>query len=98
MPDSTKKQVRELEIDAVSYSKIGHHSKAESTIKKALELKPRSNHLNHELAKIHLRAKQYEKALEILLTLSNKTKDREDGTYNEFIEIMKIQGQYLKKA
>jgi len=77
VPDSTKKQVRELELDAVSYSKIGHHSKAESTIKKALELKPRSNHLNHELAKIHLRSKQYEKALEILLTLSNKTKNRE---------------------
>ncbi|MED6306143.1 MAG: tetratricopeptide repeat protein, partial [Candidatus Thermoplasmatota archaeon] len=72
MPDSTEKQTRELTIDAISYSKIGHHSKAESTIKKALELNPSSNRLIHELAKIYLRLKQYEKALETLLPLSSK--------------------------
>ena len=68
--------MRELRIDAVSYSKIGHHSKAESTIRKALELDPDNNRLNHELAKIHLRSKRYEKALDILLILSDKTKNK----------------------
>ena len=76
MPDSTEKQVRELRIDAISYSKIGHHSKAESTIKKALELNPGSDRLIHELAKIHLRSEQHEKALDTLLPLSGKTKNK----------------------
>ena len=77
MTDEKQKHLRELRIDAASYSKLGNHSKAEATIKKALELDSSSNRLYHELAKIHLRSKQYGKSLDVLIPLSSKTLSKE---------------------
>ena len=54
MADKKRKHLRELRIDAASHSKLGNYSKAETTIKKALELDPSNNRLYHEMAKIHL--------------------------------------------
>ena len=76
MTEAKQKQLRELRIDAVSYSKLGNHSKAESTIKKALAIDSNDNRLNHELAKIYLRSKQYEKSLNVLNQLSSTTKSK----------------------
>ena len=76
MTDTKQKQLRELRIDAASYSKLGNHSKAESTIKKALALDSNDNRLNHELAKIYLRSKQYEKSLNVLKKLSTTKSKR----------------------
>ena len=59
MPISTDKQVIELKKDASSYLKLGDFSKAQKSIKKALELKPNSNNLVHELAKINLKSKNF---------------------------------------
>ena len=72
MSVSTDKQVLELKKDALSYSKLGDFSKAQKTIKKALELRPNSKNLVHELAKINLKSKNYELSLELLLELEDK--------------------------
>ena len=71
-----------LKKDALSYSKLGDFSKAQKTIKKALELKPNSKNLVHELAKINLKSKNYELSLELLLGLEDKVdkKSIESGT------------------
>ena len=72
MPISIDKQVLELKNDAASYSKLGDFSKAQKMIKKALELKPKSKNLAHELAKLNLKSKNYEVSLKILLDLEEK--------------------------
>ena len=77
MADTKLKHLRELRIDAASYSRLGNHSKAEATIKKALELDSGSSHLHHELAKIYLRSKQYDKSLDILNSISSKVSSKE---------------------
>ena len=59
MTEEKQKHLRELRIDAASYSKLGNHSRAEATIKKALELDNSSNRLKHELAKIYLKSNLY---------------------------------------
>jgi len=67
--ETTKSQIHELKVSAISYCKLEEYSKAEKAIRKALELKPNSNNLNHELAKILLKSKNYVSALEILIDL-----------------------------
>ena len=52
MTKSIESQIQSLKLEAVSYKKLEDYSKAESSILKALELKPEDNSLNHELAKI----------------------------------------------
>ena len=70
--ESSKGQLQELKAEAVSYCKLGNYTKAENRIKKALELKPDSKNLIHELAKIFLKSKNYSKALEILVKLESR--------------------------
>jgi len=70
--ETTKSQIHELKVEAISYCKLEEYSKAEKAIRKALELKPDSNNLNHELAKIFLKSKNYVSALEILINLEPK--------------------------
>ena len=60
MSISTDKQVIELKKDASSYLKLGDFFKAQKSIKKALELKPNSKNLVHELAKINLKSKNFD--------------------------------------
>ncbi len=77
MPESTKSQIHELKLAAISYSKLKDYKKAEKSIRKALELKPDSNNLNHELAKIFLRSEDYEQALKILHNLDYRIKKKD---------------------
>ena len=77
VPDDKQKHLRELRVDAASYSKLGNYSKAEATIKKALEIDSSSKLLNHELAKIYLKSKQYENSLVLLNQISSTTSARE---------------------
>ena len=77
MTEEKQKHLRELRIDAASYSKLGNHSRAEATIKKALELDNSSNRLKHELAKIYLKSKQYGKSLDLLKQLSSSASSKE---------------------
>lgn len=72
MSVSTDKQVLELKKDASSYLKLEDFSKAQKTIKKALELKPNSKSLIHELAKIDLKSKNFASSLELLLGLEDQ--------------------------
>ena len=74
VPESTNSQIHELKLAAISYSKLKDYKKAEKSIRKALELKPDSKNLNHELAKIFLRSKDYVQALKILHALDSKIK------------------------
>ena len=76
MSESTKSQILELKLNAISYSKLKDYKKAEKAIRKALELKPDSNNLNHELAKIYLKTKNYTQALDILYSLESKVKKK----------------------
>jgi len=75
--ESTKSQLQELKAEAVSYCKLGNYTKAENRIKKALELKPDSKNLIHELAKIFLKSKNYNKSLEILMKLEGRVNKKE---------------------
>ena len=77
MSESTKSQIYELKLAAISYSKLEDYKKAEKSIRKALELKSDSKNLNHELAKIFLRSKNYDKALKKLNNLESKIKKRD---------------------
>ena len=77
MPESTKSQIYELKLAAISYSKLKDYKKAEKSIRKALELKPDSKNLNHELAKIFLRSENFDKALKILHNLVSKVKKKD---------------------
>jgi tetratricopeptide (TPR) repeat protein len=79
---SIDKQIMGLKKDALSYSKLGDFSKAQKTIKKALELKPNSKNLVHELAKINLKSKNYELSLELLLGLEDKV-DKKSILYKD---------------
>ena len=72
MAETTKSQIHELKIAAISYCKLEDYSKAEKAIRKALELKSDSKNLNHELAKIFLKSKNYSSALQILIALESK--------------------------
>ena len=72
MAETTKSQIKELKVEAISYCKLEEYNKAEKAIRKALELKPDSNNLNHELAKIFLKSKNYASALKILIDLEPK--------------------------
>ena len=72
MSISTDKQVIELKKDASSYLKLGDFFKAQKSIKKALELKPNSKNLVHELAKINLKSKNFDLSLELLLGLEDR--------------------------
>ena len=56
MAETTKSQISELKIAAISYCKLEDYSKAEKAIRKALELKSDSKNLHHELAKIFLKS------------------------------------------
>ena len=75
--ESTKSQLQELKIEAISYCKLGNYTKAENRIKKALELKPDSNNLLHELAKIFLKSKNYSQSLEILIQLETRVNKKD---------------------
>ncbi len=77
MSESTKNQIHELKVAAISYSKLEDYRKAEKSIRKALELKPNSKNLNHELAKIFLKSKNYGGALKILINLEENVKKNE---------------------
>jgi len=79
---STKSQLQELKIEAVSYCKLGNYTKAENRIRKALELKPNSKNLLHELAKIFLKSKNYSKSLEILMKLESRV-NKKDILYKD---------------
>jgi len=70
-------QIQSLKLEAVSYKKLEDYGKAESSILKALELKPDDNSLNHELAKIHFKNEKYQDCLELLLILSDRIKRRQ---------------------
>lgn len=72
MQENTRTQIHELKLASISYCKLGEFSKAEKSIRKALELNPQSKSLNHELAKVFLRSKSYDKALKILNSLDSK--------------------------
>ena len=80
--ESTKTQLQELKIEAVSYCKLGNYTKAENRIKKALELKPDSKNLLHELAKIFIKSKNYSKSLEILVKLDSSV-NKKDILYKD---------------
>ena len=80
--ESTKTQLQELKIEAVSYCKLGNYTKAENRIKKALELKPDSKNLLHELAKIFIKSKNYSKSLEILVKLDSRV-NKKDILYKD---------------
>ena len=54
MSDTSEKQIAELKMEAMSYCKLTQYSKAENSIKKALEISPQSKDLIHELSKIYL--------------------------------------------
>ena len=82
MPESTKSQIYELKLDAISYSKLKDYNKAEKSIRKALELKPESKNLNHELAKIFLKSKKYDQALQLLYALEPKL-NKKDIIYKD---------------
>ena len=75
--ESTKTQLQELKIEAVSYCKLGNYTKAENRIKKALELNPDSKNLLHELAKIFIKSKNYSKSLEILVKLDSRVNKKD---------------------
>ena len=76
MSESTKSQIYELKLAALSYSKLKDYKKAEKSIRKALDLNPESKNLKHELAKIFLTSKKYDKALQRLKALDSiKNKD-----------------------
>ena len=66
MSESTKSQISGLKLAANSYSKLKDYTKAEKSIRKALDLNPDSKKLEHELAKIFLKSKNYDKALQII--------------------------------
>ena len=72
MAETTKSQISELKIAAISYCKLEDYTKAEKAIRKALELKSDSKNLSHELAKIFLKSKNYSSALQILIDLEPK--------------------------
>ena len=68
------KQLKQLKDEAVSYNKLDLYSKAEKSIKKAIELTPESQNLHHELAKIYIKSKRFQESLEILDNISLKEK------------------------
>ena len=71
---AVSKQLKQLKDEAVSYNKLELYSKAEKSIKKAIELTPDSQNLHHELAKIYLKSKRFQDSLEILDNISLKEK------------------------
>ena len=77
MAKTIESQIQSLKLEAVSYKKLEDYGKAESSILKALELKPDDNSLNHELAKIHFKNEKYQDCLELLLILSDRIKRRQ---------------------
>ncbi len=77
MNSSTESQLKSLKLEANSYKKLGDYSKAEKSILKGLELKPKDNSFNHELAKVFFKDKKYAQSLELLLTLSKRVKRRQ---------------------
>ncbi len=77
MNSSTESQLKSLKLEANSYKKLGDYSKAEKSILKGLELKPKDNSFSHELAKVFFKDKKYAKSLELLLTLSKRVKRRQ---------------------
>ena len=77
MSSSTESQLKSLKLEANSYKKLGDYSKAEKSILKGLELKPKDNSFSHELAKVFFKDKKYAKSLELLLTLSKRVKRRQ---------------------
>ena len=76
MSESTKSQIYALKLAAISYSKLKDYTKAEKSIRKALDLNPGSKSLEHELAKIFLKSENYDKALQRLKAIASiKNKD-----------------------
>ena len=63
MTKTIESQIQSLKLEAVSYKKLEDYGKAESSILKALELKPDDNSLNHELAKIYFKNEKYQDCL-----------------------------------
>ena len=74
MSDKISKQIKQLKIESNSFTKLDLFSKAEKSIRKAIELKPQGQNLQHELAKIFIQSKNYQKALDILHNLDLKNK------------------------
>ena len=72
----TTKQIFALKREAASYSKLGLFSKAERSLKRAIELSPKSISLKHELAKNFIREKRFGDSLEILLPLIENQRNK----------------------
>ena len=72
MSESKTVKVRGLKAEARAYCKLGEYKKAKKSIRRAIELDSSSKNLLHELAKISLKSKNFEDALEILLKLEGQ--------------------------
>ena len=69
-------KIQELKAEARAFCKLGEYKKAKKSISKAIELDPLSKNLLHELAKISLKSKNFEDALNILLKLEDQVSNK----------------------
>ncbi len=76
MSESKTVKVRGLKAEARAYCKLGEYKKAKKSIRRAIELDSSSKNLLHELAKISLKSKNFEDALEILLKLESQVSNK----------------------
>ena len=77
MEQTTDTKILSLKLEANSFVKLGYYAKSEKIIRKALELKPNSISLEHELARMKYKQKKYIKALNLLKKLLKKVKSRQ---------------------